>query len=802
MIKNGNERQTTLAKLLATENIRVQFGNYHTASFDTKNRILSLPTWKDKGKDVMDMLTGHEVGHALWTPKLNCNKEDLGGVIGGYANIVEDIRIERKIQDRYPGLVAPFRRAYDILWNESFFGPSSKRPNELQLPDRINMHAKLGARAGIQFSKEEQPIVDLCFSVETFDDTLRAARALQDFMKEQIRKQREEARKAEQAKKDAEKKAEDAENSKNSESPEKDEDSAESDSDRETDASEKSEEKTPEKAEDESQGAGEDDSDEEDSQSGSETDEDEGTKGAKSQSEENDGEEGDAEPATNSQGSSKGEGEDTDDDQDGSRRNTDDADNSSAGSSGSDASEKMETEDEIEAPEAQTVTAFEKNAAHLLDGTPETLATQNLQQPTAFDIKRTIFTYPELFRGRESLYNYSQAVEKYEMHFNRYVQAAKPYVATLTKEFEMRKAAFQYSRATTARTGTLDMNRLHSYKISDDIFLSVSQLANAKNHGLMMFVDYSGSMQKTLPYVLKHVINMALFCKSVGIPFVVYGFTDGANPHVRNYDLEQGLDGRIRLENVVILELLTSKMNKGDFRRGLLDLFIQTKTSSTARASVERLGGTPLYETMVIAHSLVKNFQEMTHVEKMTVMILSDGDGSNIGFDMNSRVAGCSGVASGSPRSVRFNLNGRSFTVENDRMMVGQALMENLSKTTGANTIGFFLMGGEGALYAAPRAASALRYNSIETMSNVVAEKYFHEKLAKKFAADKSIVIRGGNGYNHYFVLAGGKMKFTESDELDTAAVAVDSLAASFTEFSKNKQSNKVFLTEFAKSIA
>ena len=44
-----NEIQSTkslLAKLLASENITVEHGNYQTASFDVKNRVIRLPIFK------------------------------------------------------------------------------------------------------------------------------------------------------------------------------------------------------------------------------------------------------------------------------------------------------------------------------------------------------------------------------------------------------------------------------------------------------------------------------------------------------------------------------------------------------------------------------------------------------------------------------------------------------------------------------------------------------------------------------------------------------------------------------------
>jgi Zn-dependent membrane protease YugP len=64
----NRESQTVLAKLLAKENIQVAIGNYKTAFFDVKNRVLGLPTWNTDNKSVSDLLIGHEVGHALYTP--------------------------------------------------------------------------------------------------------------------------------------------------------------------------------------------------------------------------------------------------------------------------------------------------------------------------------------------------------------------------------------------------------------------------------------------------------------------------------------------------------------------------------------------------------------------------------------------------------------------------------------------------------------------------------------------------------------------------------------------------------------
>ena len=88
-------QKSVLARLLANENITVQQGNFKTAFFDVENRVLGLPLWKEMSADVYDLLVGHEVGHALYTPSVD--KIQIKGVPFAYVNVIEDIRIEKKV---------------------------------------------------------------------------------------------------------------------------------------------------------------------------------------------------------------------------------------------------------------------------------------------------------------------------------------------------------------------------------------------------------------------------------------------------------------------------------------------------------------------------------------------------------------------------------------------------------------------------------------------------------------------------------------------------------------------------------
>ena len=96
------EAKTQLAKLLATEDITVRHSaTATTASFDVKARILTLPIWTvaEDMNDVLDMMTGHEVGHSLWTGMQDWEDAVIKAELHkGILNIVEDARIEKKIK--------------------------------------------------------------------------------------------------------------------------------------------------------------------------------------------------------------------------------------------------------------------------------------------------------------------------------------------------------------------------------------------------------------------------------------------------------------------------------------------------------------------------------------------------------------------------------------------------------------------------------------------------------------------------------------------------------------------------------
>ena len=148
------EIKGNLARLLATENLVVEHRNVPTAQFDVDRRVLTLPNWDRASSIVYDMLVGHEVGHALFTP--NEDWTEKVQVPQSYVNVIEDVRIEKLMKRKYPGLRKSFAGGYAELNALDFFEIQDEDLTEFALIDRINLHYKVGAAALIPFTEEEK----------------------------------------------------------------------------------------------------------------------------------------------------------------------------------------------------------------------------------------------------------------------------------------------------------------------------------------------------------------------------------------------------------------------------------------------------------------------------------------------------------------------------------------------------------------------------------------------------------------------------------------------------------------------
>jgi hypothetical protein len=220
--------------------------------------------------------------------------------------------------------------------------------------------------------------------------------------------------------------------------------------------------------------------------------------------------------------------------------------------------------------------------------------------------------------------------------FNKFKRNAQKEVNYLVKEFECRKSAAAYARASTSKTGVLDCTKLHTYKYNEDLFKKVTTFADGKNHGLVFVLDWSGSMGNVMLDTMKQLFNLVWFCKKVGIPFDVYAFTndyprdDGMGIAELSYKKKDGL---VRIgETFSMLNVLTSKVKSKELEQQMLHMF-RMGYHFSANWGVPYgipvglyLSGTPLNEALITLKQIIPEFKSNNNVEKVQCVILTDGE--------------------------------------------------------------------------------------------------------------------------------------------------------------------------------
>jgi hypothetical protein len=225
-----------------------------------------------------------------------------------------------------------------------------------------------------------------------------------------------------------------------------------------------------------------------------------------------------------------------------------------------------------------------------------------------------------------------------DKEFNTFMKNSSKEVNYLIKEFECRKAANAYSRSTVSRTGVIDTSKLHTYKYNEDIFKKLNIVPDGKNHGLIFVLDWSGSMCNILGDTVRQLINLIVFCRKVNIPFEVYSFTNNwiENSDHTHADIYLNHLKKFRPNQLFVdpcfrmLNIVSSKSKHKDIDESIRALYrmalsVRSHQPYSLPANMG-LSGTPLCDSVVALHSIVPAFQKRNAVQKLNVIILTDGD--------------------------------------------------------------------------------------------------------------------------------------------------------------------------------
>ena len=789
MSENLRETKSLLAKLMATENIRVEHKNIPTGAFDLKNRVLYLPMFKYMTGDIYDLLVSHEVSHALHTPEEGWH-DSISAKGKGYKsflNVVEDARIEKKIKRRFPGCRAAMTRGYIALLNEDFFGIKGRDLSELGLIDRINLYSKGGVGLGIEFNEEERKFVKRVESVETWEDVVEVTNDLFDYAKEN------------EVETDFDPPDFGSESFEMSEEENWDFDPMEDESESMESPSEESKSSSSS-----TDGAGEEESE----SSSSSTD---GAGEEDSDSEEND---------TNSEKCDKNsESTETEEDEKAKSSASSGEEGGTSGSFSPDKFDGNEGYDPLE-PVSETDKAWRDKEAELTDDTNN--IEYHYTKFPKIDLGEVILDYKNVHEEISDFYN-TETENNWEVWKRDYLSDGRKWfsefrknnnkvVSYLAKEFEMKKAADQHKRATTAKTGVLDMTKIHAVSFSENIFSRISVLPDGKNHGLVMFIDWSGSMSNSMKGTIEQLMTLILFCRKVQIPFEVYAFADNyyrkKNGGYEDYTPADYLSpekGDLGMnKSFRLLNLMSSRMSAKEYVDGCVNMTLLMYAFSSYNYYNRReekycpvpigysLGGTPLNEAIITAHKLIPEFAKANNVQLVNAVFLTDGSSSQSGqvFDEDGgmRRVGAYGtdvklILTDPKTRNQYDLSrgGRETTVQ---------LLRSLRGSLGINVVGFYILSGGRRL-----------------KSYALSEFFSYEELdmkVKELRKNKFVVSKM-RGYNEEYLIKGGADLEIDTDsfldKVNTGAKKGELLRA-FKKDRKGKLQNRVMLSRFVDLIA
>ena len=736
-----------LAKLLATENITVVHENAPTASFNVRDRVLTLPLWDNLDGDNYDHFIGHEVGHALYTPEDGWHDAvcDRGRAYKSFLNVIEDARIERLIQNKYPGLRRNFIKSYRKLFADGFFGANLDEINDFDLIDRINTYFKLGQTCGVRIEKDEMPWVKEIAECATWEQVVDIADRL--FAQEK-------------AKRDEQKEI--LEDLMKNMQEELGEEEGETE---------------------EMMQNGFSDSDWDDPQEGEE-------KNEQGDATEEDTEEGEEEEAEGTDTDGEGEEEEGE------------ADELTDGES--------ELEDEPEysdEPIARTEEALHNNIRKEFN---------NSSDCKVYNLKLNTKKVDDLIIGYKRVYSFGGNPQGYgdlKPHIALYGEKLwkdfqlnnKKTVNYMVKEFEMKKKASEYARTTLAKTGVIDPVKMNNYKFSDDIFRKMSVTPEGKNHGMVLYLDWSGSMHKHLKSTVEQLLNLVMFCRQVNIPYRVYAFSDR---------FDRGVDaGATKAVNDVevntlqyktgfrLMEFFNNRMTRGEFTKMAQMLLAIAETfhrdTNYALPWEFYLGGTPFDDAIMASIQIHNEFKKTNRLDIVNTVFLTDGESHPIEAKITNefRSRGFNDNVPLWNLGLRYNMvkyidpiTKKQYRIQGQKAHT-KALLELMRDHTQSNAIGYRIVNMNKRHLFSDLRSAGLEFDQIDKLHNDLKKN--------KFTTIPNC------GYDKFFAIAGGKNLKTANSTIEVENDAsVAKIRNAFKKANSNRKGTRVLLTQFIEMVA
>jgi hypothetical protein len=741
------EQKSQLAKLMATENLTVQHKKMHTAMFDTKNRVLYLPIWQNMSGDLYDLLCGHEVGHALFTPDQGWHDaavdKSKGANYKSFLNVIEDARIEKKMKRRYPGLRISFQKGYRELMVKDFFGLKDRNPNKMPFIDRLNLFTKSQYTADwIEFNDIEKQFIVKVESLESWDDVIRLTDEIYEYSKQE--------------------------------------------------QSEMEDYHFQNIMQDMLEGFGDGDGDEMDSEDYETTDEES------------------EEKPKNGKPSQQTDDGDTDNEFDEDNNTVLNRHKESTATDVDQFDPICETDENYRDNESSLIDVktrdymYAKIPKPILKNIVTPAKTVHLRMSEHFSQLHTVT--PELvskwvndFKRKNERY-IGLLVKEFEMR-----KAAKSFSKSKisdTGDLDMNKlSSYQFDDNVFRKVVLTSKGKSHGLILLLDKSGSMSDNLPGSIEQILVISMFCRKVN--IPFAVYGFGN-STDARNADLGANAYQSVDACfTKNANELDFDQ-----VFLREYLNSNMSTSEFNQAVRNLILLKKSFERNYGSNrvTHPRSEVLSNTPLTESIVAVAEIMKEFKSKNNLDLTSLVIVHDGDADSISYKRSNDSNSTNHLDANKYNVIIQDIKSKYQNRIDDKLSLNKLILEWFKKSTGSKVFGFYLTPNpRRSRYAIQDQyihQDGQTYHDLIHSIGYDKTKELMTSLSRKFNEDKFMEMKP-IGFNSFYIVAGGQELVTEEDELIVEANATTSkLKTAFMKFNKKKSTNRILVTKFISGIA
>lgn len=394
----------------------------------------------------------------------------------------------------------------------------------------------------------------------------------------------------------------------------------------------------------------------------------------------------------------------------------------------------------------------------------------------------------------------------FDEEYDNFIKRNRSIISSMSMSFKRKQEANLFQRTQTAKTGRLDMNSIHTYKYNDDLFLSSKIVPKGKNHGMVMFVDWSGSMSSNIYETFEQLLSLVLFCRKCGISYEVYAFSDRdtyeegtRNSHWKKD--ENANDDYFQFGGLKLLELFNSNMSRSEFETmakimlflssflGYKKGFQQLHSSDLYNIVLPyQLNGTPLNETYFAAIDIVNNFKRRTNCQIVNTIFLTDGEGSSYGFNYG----GSTNSSFGHRVKIKKYIEHKNIQYEYaDSHSSSSCFRQIFKDNTNSRVIGIYLT----------NSFPVYKFRGSDSCS----------EMQKKFSKDGYVIHSPSTGidlgekyYDFYFIMKNSACSIALDEVFENIDSSLDNkkIVTQFVKNSKKRVNSRIIMNRFSEIVA